>query len=602
MDAGAAPGTSAGRGSAVVTIRRGLRLSPELRAGLGVILLLALTATAGRIVVPVAVQQTVDRGLGAGAAVPDLGVVRVTVALAALAVLATAAAAYALNVRLFRNTERGLATLRVTAFRHVHDLSVLTQSTERRGSLVSRVTSDVDTISTFMQWGGLLLIMSVGQLVAATSLMAYYSWQLTLLVWATFVPLFVLLRRFSSRVADAHALVRRRVGELLGAVGESVVGAATVRAYGVEPRTAQRMDAAIDRHYRAAARAQRLVALTFSSGEVIAGLANGLVVVGGVLLGLDRDLTLGQLLAFLFLVSVFVTPVTAATEVLNEAQNAVAGWRRVLAVLDTPADVADPGPAGRGLPPGPLEVRFERVGYAYPGGPPVLQGVDVAIAPRTRIAVVGETGSGKTTAAKLLTRLMDPQTGRVCLGAGGALLDLREVRFASLRRRVVLVPQDGFLFDASLRDNVRFARPEATDDEILLALTELGLGEWYDGLPRGLDTPVGQRGEALSAGERQLVALARAYLVDPDLLVLDEATSAVDPATEVRLQRALDGLSRGRTSITIAHRLSTAEAADEVLVFDAGRLVERGPHRRLAAAGGTYARLHGAWARQAASV
>jgi putative ABC transport system ATP-binding protein len=578
--------------SATSTLRRGIRLSPAFLDGIGLTLLLAVVATVGRVIVPIAIQRVVDKGFGASGGV-DLEYVRRTVALAALAVVLTAAAAYLMNVRLFRSTETGLADVRVKAFRHIHDLSVLTQNAERRGSLVSRVTSDVDTISVFMQWGGLLLVVSVGQLAVATVLMAIYSWQLTLLVWVCFLPLFLLLRTFQRHVSAAYARVRERVGELLGAVSESVVGAATVRAYGVEDRTAERIDSAIERHRGAATSAQKLVALSFSTGEVVAGVANGLVVVVGVLLGVGGELTLGELLAFLFLVTLFVGPVQVGTEVLNEAQNAVAGFRRVLGVLDTRPDVADPGERGVVLPRGPIDVRFEHVEFGYPGGPRVLHDVDLSIAPQSRIAIVGETGSGKTTFAKLLTRLMDPAEGRVLVDG----VDLREVAFASLRARIVMVPQDGFLFDASLRENVRFGRPTVIDTDIRLALTELGLADWFDGLPHGLDTPVGQRGELLSAGERQLVALLRAYVADPDLSVLDEATSAVDPATEVRIQRALEGLTRGRTAISIAHRLSTAQAADEVIVFDAGRIVERGPHRELVEQGGVYARLHAAWVR-----
>ncbi len=428
----------------------------------------------------------------------------------------------------------------------------------------------------------------------ATVIMAIYSWQLTILVWLTFLPFFVALRWFQRMLSAAFMAVRQRVGVMLGAISESVVGAQAVRAYAIEGRTQQRIDDAVESHRSAAVKAQRLAAATFSTGEVVAGIANAAVIVVGVYLGIGGNITLGQLLAFIFLVTLFVAPVQVGTEVLSEAQNAIAGWRRVLEVLDTPADVSDPGDSGVDLPRGPIEVRFEDVSYAYPDGPVVLDDVNVDIAPRTRLAVVGETGSGKTTFAKLLTRLMDPRSGRVLIDG----VDLREVRFSSLRRRMVMVPQEGFLFDDTVAANLRFGRPEATDEDIWRGLSDLGLADWVESLPDGLESSVGQRGESLSAGERQLVALARAYLADPDLLVLDEATSAVDPATEVRLARAMEGISRGRTSVTIAHRLSTAEAADEVLVFDSGRLAERGAHAELVDAGGAYSKMHTAWIAQ----
>jgi ATP-binding cassette subfamily B protein len=577
---------------AFATLAHGLRLTPEFREGLAVTLLLALVATAGRVLVPVAVQQTIDRGLAGQQ--PDLGVVRTAVGLAAVALVVTAIANYRMNVRLYRTTENGLAALRTRAFRRVHDLSVLHQAAERRGSLVSRVTSDVDQVSTFMQWGGLLVLVSAAQLLLATVLMAVWSWQLTLVVYLCFLPLFVAIRFFQRALQSAYGTVRERVGEMLGAVAESVVGASVIRAYGVQARTAVRIDDAVGRTQKAQVSAQRIAATTFSTGEMTAALATGAVVVVGVLLGVGGDLTVGRLVGFLFLVTLFVQPVQVATEVLNEAQNAVAGMRRVLTVLDTPTDVADPED-GVELPPGPVAVRFDGVSFAYPGGPQVLHDVTLDIAARTRVAVVGETGSGKTTFAKLLTRLMDPTRGRVLLSG----VPLAQVSFASLRRRVVMVPQDGFLFDATVAENVRYGRLDARDDEIALAFTELGLADWLAQLPRGIHTPVGERGEALSVGERQLVAIARAYLADPDLLVLDEATSAVDPATEVRLQRALDSLTRGRTTLAIAHRLSTAEAADEVLVVDAGRVVQRGPHRELLQdPDGVYAALHASWAAQ----
>jgi ATP-binding cassette subfamily B protein len=577
---------------ALQTLRRGLRMMPEFRQGLPLTFLLAVIATAGRVVVPIAVQQTLDRGLG-GPDGPDIPLVRELIAISAVVVLVTGFAVYRMNVRLFRTTETALANLRVRAFRHVHDLSVLHQQGQRRGSLVSRVTSDVDQLSVFMQWGGVLGLISVGQLLVATVVMAVYSWQLTLLVLVCFIPLAVAVKYFSRKLAAVYGVVRERVGDVLGAVAESVVGAATVRAYGIRGRTAARIDTAIDRHYRASVQAQRTTAAVFVSGELVAAVANAAVVVVGVLLGIGGHISAGTLVAFLFLVTLFVAPVQTASEVLNEAQNAVAGFRRVLDVLDTAPDVQDP-PNGRTLPPGPLDVRFDHVGFAYSeGGRKALQDVDLGIAARTRIAIVGETGSGKTTFAKLVTRLMDPTEGQVLIGG----VPLTEIAFGSLRQRVVMVPQDGFLFDASVADNVRYGKPGMTDAHVAAAFDELGLGDWLESLSAGVATPVGQRGESLSAGERQLVAVARAYVADPDLLVLDEATSAVDPATEQRLTRALDALTDGRTTLTIAHRLSTAERADEVLVVDAGRVVQRGTHAQLVDVEGPYGRLHASWRR-----
>eukprot|EP01032_Pedospumella_encystans_P000603 gene603-696_t len=235
------------------------------------------------------------------------------------------------------------------------------------------------------------------------------------------------------------------------------------------------------------------------------------------------------------------------TQILTDAQNAIAGWRRVIGILDTPADLVDPGADGEVLPRGPIDVRFEGVEFAYPGGPPVLRDVTLAIDAGRRVAIVGETGSGKSTFAKLLTRLMDPSSGSVLLDG----VDVRQISERSLRKSVVLVPQEGFLFDDTITANVRYGKLDATEVEILASAEELGLSDWVAGLPHGLETLVGQRGESLSAGERQLVALLRAHLADPDLLVLDEATSAVDPALEMRIGRALERLMSGRTSVTI---------------------------------------------------
>jgi ATP-binding cassette subfamily B protein len=578
----------------LATVRRGLALSPELRPGLAGTIALALVQMGGRVAVPIAVQQGIDRGIRIAGG-PDLRVVTLVVALTLVALTASTACGYLMTRRLFTVSETALAGLRARTFRHIHDLSMLHQQSERRGSMTSRVTSDVDQISQFLQTGGVLLLLASGQLIVSTAVMLVYSWQLTAVVLLAFVPAVAVIRLFQQRLARAYRIVRERTGTLLGAIAESVVGATVIRAYGVAGRTERRLDTAIEDLRVGQQRALRTSVTSFSSGELGAGLALAAVVVVGVLLGADGGLTVGKLTAFLFLVTLFIQPVQIATDVLNEAQNAVAGWRRVLDVLDIVPDVADPDLDGVPLPPGPLSVRFDHVSFSYPGGPVVLADVDLSIAARTRVAVVGETGSGKTTFAKLLTRLMDPVSGAVLLSD----TPLPSVRFSSLRSRVVMVPQDGFLFDATVAENVRFARPALTDDDLDLAFTELGLADWVAGLPRGFETPVGERGEALSVGERQLVALVRAYVADPDLLVLDEATSAVDPATEVRLQRALDAVTRGRTTVAIAHRLSTAQGADEVIVVDAGRVVQRGPHAQLVQdPESIYGRLYASWLEQ----
>lgn len=602
LDANGVRIESASRLGVLATLRRGAQLSPQITDGLWLTLGLAVLAAAGRVVVPLTVQRTIDDGLLADGG-PDAGRVALLAVLAGAALLLAALCAAMVNVRLFRSTEAGLATLRVRAFRHVHDLSTLTQNTERRGALVSRVTNDVDTVSLFVQWGGIMLLVAVLQMVVATVLMAVYSPILTAVVWACFVPMFLLIRFGQKHVNAAYTSVRERVGAMLGAISESVVGAETVRAYGVSERTGRRIAGAVEDTRRAQARSQVLVSAVFASGVLVSNLVLAVVVVVGAYLGVGGSMTAGEVVAFLFLVQLFTGPVQMATEILNELQNAVAGWRRVIAVVETPVEVTD-APDAVHLSRGPATVSLRDVRFAYPGGPEVLHGITLDLPARTKVAVVGQTGSGKTTIAKLVTRLMDPTSGAVLLDG----TDLRQVALESLRERVVLVPQEGFLFDGTVLDNAAYGirvsdgepgrSATALRESVAAAFDELGLSDWVADLPDGLDTGVGQRGEALSAGERQLVAIARAYLAQPDLLVLDEATSAVDPATEVRIARALDSLTSGRSTITIAHRLSTAEASDLVVVVDEGHVVEVGPHEELAASGGIYSRMHASWVSQ----
>jgi ATP-binding cassette, subfamily B, bacterial len=285
-----------------------------------------------------------------------------------------------------------------------------------------------------------------------------------------------------------------------------------------------------------------------------------------------------------FLVTLFVRPLQFLVQALGEAQNALTGWRRSLELAVTPsAEVV----GGVPLPPGPVSVTLRGVSAAYGDGPAVLHDLSLDIRPGERVAVVGATGSGKSTFAKVLTRRVEPTGGTVALSG----VPLTRLSDASLARRVVIVPQEPFLFRGTVRDNVALGEPGCDDRRLLEVFGQLGLTGWLEALGHGLDTPVGHRGDRLSVGERQLVALARTALAAPDLVVLDEATSGVDPATDVAVQRALSALAAGRTTILIAHRMITARTADRVLVFDAGRVVQAGHHDQLLAQPGRYAEL-----------
>lgn len=604
MTAGAAVDTAPTEDTkkgAVATIRRGLSLSPELRRGLAGTIGIALVATAGRVIVPIAIQQIIDGGLEDGAI--DIGFVVQMTLIALVAVLITAGATGWMHLRLARVAETALSGLRIRAFRHIHDLSMLHQASEQRGVLVSRVTSDVDQISRFMQWAGLMIIINGGQAILALIVMLVLSVPLGLIVLALVPFIVLMIRWFQSRLEVAYLIVRERVGHMLALLAETVVGAPVIRAYGIESGTRQRLEEAIESHRSAAVKAGRLSASFSGGGEISSSVVVAGVLVVGTVMAAQGSTTVGTVVAFLFLVQLFVQPVQIMGEAVNEAQTAVAGWRRVLDILDIAPDVADPGPNGVDLPHEAVGVHFDRVTFRYPQpgqmaadatASPALRDTTIVIPPEQRVAIVGETGSGKTTFAKLLSRLMDPTEGKVLIGN----VDVRTLRFASLRDRVVMVPQEGVLFRGSIADNVRMGRPDATEEDLVAVFDHLGLGEWLNELATGLDTPVGERGSALSVGERQLVTLVRAAIADPDLLILDEATSAVDPVTEVRISQALNELMAGRTVVTIAHRLSTAEAADRILVFDKGEIVQDGTHAQLKADGGVYGRLYSSWERR----
>ena len=576
-------------GGPLEVIKRGWRTSPELRDGAALTIALAILGGTGRVIVPILVQQILDRGVAGGDV--RMRTVIIAAAVGLVAIVGTATASRATRARLAIAGERALATLRVKAFRHIHRLSIATQSEERRGALVARVTSDVETLSQFLSWGGISWLINGAVMLAVIVVMAIYDWRLCLIAVSVVIPMTLVLRLVQRLMGRAWGQVRERNAEMLTAISETVMGAAVVRAYEAEPVLQQRSAAAIEGHRKAHVRAGTIGALLFPSGEIFSVLTIAGVMAAGVTIGPAGGLTAGQVVAFIFLVSLFLEPVAEFTEIMDQTQMAVAGWRRVLDIIETPVDLPEPVP-GVLLPSGPPEVAVDDVSFSYDDeGPMVLQHVSCVIPAGARVALVGATGSGKTTLAKLLARLADPTEGVVRVAGE----DLRDVASESLRSTVVMVPQEGFLFDTTIAENVRFGHGEASDAEVRRAFADLGLSSWIETLPNGFETRVGERGEYLSVGERQLVSLARAYLTKPSCLILDEATSAVDPATEVRLSAAVENLIEGRTTIAIAHRLSTAERADAVLVMDHGRLVEQGTHDELIASGGVYARLHERW-------
>ena len=575
--------------SAFQVLRRGLAISPELRVGLRVTVALALVAALGRLIIPITIQQVLDRGVLSDDGYRPGFVWAVSIG-AMVIVVGVMLASRVAHLRLVIAAEAVLLGLRTRAFDHIHKLSLADHTESRRGVLVSRVTSDVESLAQFTQWGAISWVINSSIITGALTVMLLYNWQLTLVVIACHLPLVPFLKWVQKRQFNAYSLVRTRVAETLGQTSEAVTGAPVIRAYGYDAAVRARLDDAIDNQYRSQMRSTVWFAGLLPVVDFFSSLSLAAAVGVGVWYADVVDVGVGELVAFLFLVNLLLNPIAELGEVLDQTQTALAGWWKILRVLDVPIAVEEPEVGAR-LPTGPLSIAVVDVGFRYRTGETVLHDVSVEIPAETSVAIVGETGSGKTTFARLLARLADPVEGTVTIGG----LDLRSVDPASRRAAIRMVPQDGFLFDTTIEENIRFGRVGTTRADAEAAIEELGLTSWLSTLPLGIDTPVGERGGRLSVGERQLIALARAQVADPGLLLLDEATSAVDPETEEALASALARLAMGRTTISVAHRLSTAERADLVLVFDAGRIVQVGHHDDLVAVDGIYRGLHESW-------
>lgn len=563
-----------------------LRLLTFLRPYRGQVAIAALCAVgvmAATITLPYLTRVVIDEVLIAGrrdVLVPVLiafvGVAAVRLALAVVRRLIAGRVSLGVEV-----------DLRAWMFGNLQRLSVAYFDRMPVGQLMSRATSDLQAVRFFLGYGLVFLFMNIFTVVAVTVLMLLIDPRLALVALAVGPGLMLIAWRYTKVSNPVFVDVQQRVGEVTAMAEESISGIRVVKAFGKEMpqaegfgRTATR---AFDRSMDAAwIRASYQPLIGFLP---VLGLA-GVLIYGGILT-IDGDLSLGEFVQFYLYLTFLVGPFRVFGTLLGGAQRAIAGGRRIFEVLDERPDVVDPVDPTP-LPHGVGGVRLEGVSFGYGEGPDVLVDVDLDVAPGTAIAVIGPTGSGKTTLTNLLPRFADPRAGRVLLDG----VDVRELSLTALRRAIAVVPQDPFLFSMSVRENIAYGRPDATDDDIRAVTRAAQADRFIDALPEGLDTVVGERGFTLSGGQRQRIAIARAMLADPRLLVLDDATASIDASTEAEIHDALKAAMRGRTTFVIAHRLSTLQLADELVVLDQGRIVARGTHDELHERSATYREIH----------
>jgi ATP-binding cassette subfamily B protein len=575
-------------------------LRPQRRAVI-VATLLLVVQTAALLAGPLIVRWGVDAGLVA----KDAQVVNLAAIAYLIVALLGAGFGRAVIWTVSRTGEQFLRSLRMRVFRHLVGLDLGFFEREKTGRLVARMTSDIDALQDLVSQGLVMFVQNVLIFVGTLVVITLLSWELTLCTIVVVPPLVLASIWFRNRSNSAYLAVRDSISTNLSTLQEGLEGVRVVQAYGREGGFIERFEETNEAQYDANIETVRIATRYFPIVEFTGVLGIAVVVGAGALLVQNGSVEVGTVLAFVLYLSNLFEPIQQLSQLYNTLQSAGAALAKIFGLIDTPNSVPEK-PGAVDLPAtGALEV--DAVTFAYGGGPPdtdgvehplgptVLSDVSITVAAGERVALVGPTGAGKSTLAKLMARFYDPLAGDVRFGG----VSLRDSTRTSLRRRIVVVPQEGYLFAGTLRDNIRVGDPDATDEQIDAAVDALGLRGHFESLPEGLETEVRERGSRLSAGEKQLVSLARAALADPTVLVLDEATSNLDPGTELEVEHALEALTEGRTVIVVAHRLSTAARCDRVAVVDEGRILELGPHDDLVAQGGRYASLFAAWTRTA---
>ncbi len=489
-----------------------------------------------------------------------------------------------------RAGEGFLQALRIRVFDHIQKQSLAFFDRNKSGVLVARMTADIESMAELVQWGLLQFVAAILLVVFALILSFAMSWQLALVGLLVMPIIIVASRKFQRDSNAAYLDVRENIGQNLSTLQEGIAGVRVIQAYAREPEQRRRFEQSNRELYDSHVHSVKVSTWYFGLVEASGVFATAIIVGVGGWLYSRGEVELGVIVATVLLFAQLFEPVQQLSQLYNTLQSSAASLSKLFGILDTEPDILD---GDRDLPRNG-EMIVDGIGFRYPATEsPVLSDVSITVADGERLALVGPTGAGKSTLAKLMARLYDPTEGSISFGG----IDLRDATLASLRHRVVVVPQEGFLFGGTVADNVRIARAEATDDDVRAAFEAIGALQRFEEFPEGIHTEVRERGSRLSAGERQLVSLARAALVDPAVLVLDEATSNLDPGTELIVEHALDSLMSGRTTIVVAHRLSTIQRADRIGVIDGGRLVELGNHTELVELGGKYAALAAAWAK-----